>query len=168
MIEAYAKSHAGKTLAELESMVEQWIPGSDQRGGILLAMEWLRATASDEERKRQADIHRANYDQTERHHQEQIALQRAQAAAGLRVAWTSAGIAAFAALAAIASAWYAKSQADSAALSARTNISSTVSQSASSALTSQSTTSQPEPRTKSAQPDHPMTPLEPSENPMNQ
>jgi hypothetical protein len=143
MIEAYAKSYAGKTQAELQGKVEEFIPGSEERAGILLALDRLKAAAEEENRKRQADIHRANYDQTERHHQEQMALQRTQAAAGLKVAWISAVIAGLAAIAAIASAWYAKSQADSAALSARASIASTVPKPATPPPLSPSTTAAP-------------------------
>jgi acetyl-CoA carboxylase carboxyltransferase component len=59
MVKAYAKKYAGQSLTELEGMVDEWVKGSDQRNGILLAISLLKA-----KEKAKAD------EDTERRHRE--------------------------------------------------------------------------------------------------
>ena len=38
MVKAYAKKFSKHSLPELESMVDSWVPGTEERAGVLLAI----------------------------------------------------------------------------------------------------------------------------------
>ncbi len=92
MVHAYAKSHEGRTIAELEATIPQWVPGCEQHAGVLLAIEWLQDAKRAAEAERSDQSFRASYEQKERHHTHQVAAARSHARRAEFVAWVAIAI----------------------------------------------------------------------------
>lgn len=79
VVHDYAEGFAERTLAELEAMVPQYVAGSELLAGVLLAIERKKKAQALEKAERAERSFRTTYEQSERHHSEEIAAARPHA-----------------------------------------------------------------------------------------
>ena len=90
--EAFAKSFEKLTLAELKSKVSEWVPGSPQHSGILLAIQWKEEAAQKADEERAREIRLQESERADRHHAERQ-----------RATWVAVCVSVLSALVALAS-----------------------------------------------------------------